>query len=214
MRIVGANRKVEGGRVMTNRFHAFARWMAAIACTSMLTPRVSWGEEANLPRTAPRPVARVTDVRLDAQQRLRGQFVDRQGRPQNARPVQLYGRDGLIGRAKTGPDGLFCFDSVPGGVYQLRIENQAAVCRAWTMQSAPPTARPAILLVDGAAVRGQQTCFTPAPSPPSYPDQVGPYSGHFDGAIMRTLSSPWVVGGLIAAGIAVPLALADDSEGS
>ena len=188
--------------------------MAVIACTAMLTPRVSWSDEANPRRAASRSAPRVTDVRLDAQQRLRGQFVDRQGRPQDARHVQLSGRDGVVGRAETDRDGLFCFESVAGGVYQLRIENQAAVCRVWTAPSAPPTAQPAILLVDGAAVRGQQAGFTPAPAPPCHPTQTGPYSGHFDGAIMRTLSSPWVVGGLIAAGIAVPLALADDSEGS
>ena len=42
-----------------------------------------------------------------------------------------------------------------------------------------------------------------------------PHSGVYDGAVMKTLSNPWLFSGLLAAGIAVPIALSNnDNDGS
>jgi hypothetical protein len=198
-----------------NRFLAHGRWIAAIACVAMITPRAGWSSESIRRLAAPENSPHADDVRLDSQRRLWGQLLDRQGRPRPTAQVSLWSRGQLLARTRTRADGAFHFDQMSGGVYRVAADDSTGVYRVWTPNSAPPTARTAILLVDGAAVRGQQGgSFTPAPSPPHHPKQRGLCGGHYDGAIMRTLCSPWVVGGLIAAGIAIPLALSDDAEGS
>ena len=197
-----------------NKLQAHGRWMAAIACVAMIIPAASWGAEPIRCLADSGDSIQVADVRLDAHRRLWGQLVDRQGRPQSSAQVSLRRGGQWLARTQTGAHGAFHFDQLSGGVYQVVTADSAAVFRVWTPTSAPPAAPAAILLVEGAAVRGQQQCFEPAPLPPCRAPQSGYYSGHYDGAIMRTLSNPWVIGGAIAAGIAIPLALSDDAEGS
>ncbi len=196
----------------TIRVHG--RWLTAIACLAMVCPRMGAAAE-DLRRLGP-PQASVqpTDVRLDAQRRLWGQLVDPQGRPRAAADVSIWHGGRWVGHTRTHADGRFAFDNLPGGVYQLVAADTAAVCRVWTEPSAPPAAGSAVLLVAGQTIRGQQAGYLLAPPYARGTIPTAPYTGQYDGAVMQTLTSPWVVGGLIAAGIAVPLALSDDANGS
>jgi hypothetical protein len=196
------------------RFRTLGRLMAAIACIAMIAPRASWSSEVVRRSSSSPAVAPITDVRMDAHARLGGQLVDRQGRPRSDVEVSLWSRGERIARTRTTADGVFFFGQLRGGLYRVEASEAIGLCRVWTADSAPPAAQSAVLLVDGVAVRAQQDCFTPAPLPARHARQSGLYSGHYDGAILRTLSNPWVVGGAIAAGIAIPLALSDDSNGS
>ncbi len=197
-----------------NILRQYRRCIAAVSCLAMLAPGVGHcADMARSPGTAGLSLA-VTDVRLHHNHILTGQLVDRQGQPTVGADVALWRQGRLITRIRTDADGKFRFTEVGGGVYQVVAGQTGGIFRAWTPASSPPSAQSSILLVTGEAVRGQQGDFMPPPDPMYPADQDGLGTGVFDGAIMRTLSNPWVVGGLCAAGIAIPLALSDRGDGS
>jgi hypothetical protein len=136
-----------------------------------------------------------------------GQIVDAQGSPAVGADVELWTQGKLAARGVADESGRFRFVGTRAGVYQVLASGTGSVVRLWQPAAAPPAARHAILLVQGPVVRGQYP-----------PRQSGCQTGLYDGAVMKTLSNPWVFSGLIAAGIAVPLALSNsddaDREGS
>jgi hypothetical protein len=176
-------------------------WVVTLICVSLGTPRVAYSvEPANPVRNQHR--VQSADVRLDPRGALIGQLLDTQGRPASRVPVELWRSGERIAATATDADGRFGFAPVTVGVYQvLAAEADALVVRAWQPATAPPAASDQLLLVRGSVVRGQ------------YPPRAcAPPAGVYDGAVMRTLSNPWVFSGLVAAGIAIPIALANDDD--
>ena len=181
------------------------RLVVMLACLSLASPSIQRSQAA--PPQAQRTVDS-RDLRLDTEGRLRGQLVDRQGNPLSHAWVTLQSHGELLSHVQTNEHGEFQFVGLRGGVYQVGGPDVAAVYRAWTTNTAPPASKDAVLLVTGDALRGQTYCP---------PRQMGLGAGHYGGAIMRTLNNPWIIGGAIAAGIAVPIAISnndDDDNGS
>lgn len=142
----------------------------------------------------------VTDVALDARGSLHGQVLTAQGQPVAGAPVVLDdGASQVTGT--TGSDGAFRFDHVRGGAYRVQSAGQTHFCRAWTSGTAPPAANTGVMVVPaGATVLGQY-CSSP----------VGcgsPVAAGF-GGLREALKNPLVVGGIVAAAIAIPVALHD-----
>jgi hypothetical protein len=150
---------------------------------------------ADLARAAGPAVAKIRDVALQSAGVLQGQVVDQQGVPQAGKQVAAVQSGKAISVAKTDEAGRFTMASLPGGVYELQTASNSEVCRLWAPRTAPPAAQDRVLLVSNSnVVLGQ----------------------HGGGGALGWLANPWVLGGIVAAAIAIPLAVAsnDDDDAS
>ena len=145
----------------------------------------------------PRPAApahrvAVRDIALLDGGVLRGQVVDAAGAAQANTKVAIARQDAVVATLTTNADGRFEVAGLSGGVYQIISAHSGGAFRIWSARTAPPAAEREVLLVTGEdVVRGQG-----AP-----------------GGALRWLGNPWVLGGIVATAIIVPLAL-DKKGGS
>jgi hypothetical protein len=132
----------------------------------------------------------VQDVALQGDGILKGQVTDRQGAPCKNMPVRVLATQPaprVLAATKTDEQGHFQVGNLEGGVYVVQTVDGGGFYRAWTPQTAPPTAVRSVLLVQGEdAARGR-------------------FGKHRIGPLGWTL-----IGLGIAAAIAIPLALDDD----
>lgn len=131
-----------------------------------------------------RPV--VIDVALMDGGVLLGQVVDPQGASLKGVPVSLRDRDREVAAAKTNDGGFFAVRGLRGGVYQIVAAEGHGAYRLWTPGTAPPSSQQGALVVAGRqTVRGQ-------------------FGG---GALRFWLANPWVIAGIVATAVAVPVAI-------
>jgi len=142
--------------------------------------------------SGPAKTHRIADIRLDAEGRLNGLLVDGDGVPLGRRELTLRRLQpkAVPVRVMTDDQGRFASGRLSGGLYEVRIDRLGQVVRLWEKEAAPPKARSALLVVAGdLTVRGQR--------------RVG-----------ELLSSDTVViGGLVAAAVAIPLAVSGSDDG-
>jgi hypothetical protein len=141
----------------------------------------------------------VTDVALARGGVLAGKIVDRQGAPQKGETIRVIHQGQVVGTAQTDARGEFNVADLRGGVYQVETTQGVGVYRLWAAQTAPPAANDGVLVVHGdEAVRGAG---------------CDPCGGG-GGGLLGVLANPWVLAGIVAAAIAIPLALDDDDDAS
>lgn len=140
--------------------------------------------------TSPPAVAKPIDVALQEGGVLVGQVVTPEGVPLPNATVGIDAGQQVLGVAKTDAQGRFAVRGLKGGVYRLSAADGSGVYRVWAPGMAPRGAQQGTLIVAGQDLtRGQ----------------VIPRA--------RTwLRNPWVVGGVIATAIAVPIALSEDDD--
>ncbi|WP_425398092.1 carboxypeptidase-like regulatory domain-containing protein [Aeoliella sp.] len=171
------------------RIQTLGRLAAAIACVGMIMPSAALSAE---PVAAQAPSL---DVALGEGGVFRGQVVDAHGAAQAHQDVALVYQGREVVRTKTDEQGVFAARGLRGGQYQLVTQDQVAPFRLWSANAAPPTARPAALIVSGSqAVNGQ-------------------YGG---GGILGWMQAhPLIVAGAVVTAIAVPVAItASDDDSS
>ncbi|NOY29875.1 MAG: carboxypeptidase regulatory-like domain-containing protein [Planctomycetes bacterium] len=154
------------------------------------------------------PALTVVDVALQADGLLHGQIVDKQGQPVAATKIHLTdGRKEW--RTQTDAKGLFQLTGISGATYSLQVGQQVQLLRIWATGTAPPSATSGVLFIQDSDVVLAQNCGSPVCGSP-----VG--AGRRGGFIKQALSNPWVVGGLVAAAVAIPVAIhnADDDPAS
>lgn len=147
------------------------------------------------PDAAPAAHAQVTDVQIAGDGTVVGRVVNRQGRPV-ANSRLWISSDQQVQEVQTDGQGRFRLQNVRGGMYVVDVGDSRQVVRLWVGDTAPASAVPQLTVVQGNVVRGQ---FVPAPA-----------RGLYDGAVLRTLTNPWIISGGVAAAIAIPLALDQD----
>ena len=135
---------------LTNSLKHFA---LALACTGMVAPQISLA--AQPAPQAPVVQVAVTDVVLHEGNMLAGQLVNAAGAPLANAPVTVSQGTRVIAATHTTNDGVFAVRDLKGGVYTVDAAGTQGVYRVWTANMAPPTAKPAILMVQGNATRGQ-----------------------------------------------------------
>ena len=114
--------------------------------------------------------------------------------------VALIAQGRAVASTQTGADGRFAIAGVKAGVYEVATSNGVTVCRLWAPRTAPPAAQADALVVHGdTVVRG---------------GDAGGWGKVGGGGVIGFLSNPWVLGGIVAAAIAVPLILDDDDNAS
>ncbi len=162
--------------------------LAALSCLGMLSgpvPAIELEFDAS-PGLFP---ATILDVKLDERNALHGEVRDAAGTIESNTEVQLR-LDGVsLQRTHTNRWGRFVFPGLKGGMYQILTPATSITCRVWTANAAPPKAQAAILVASNTGLsRGQQ-----------------PISEAF-------VFNPFLMGALIAAAIAIPIAIhnADD----
>jgi hypothetical protein len=132
----------------------------------------------------------VVDLRLNEQGMLCGSVLDAAGRPQADQIVLLHQQNATLAQARTDARGQFAFPHVRSGIYQVTATSGTALCRVWTHEAAPPLARDSLKLADGSTVmRGQQPLYC-------------------------LFTNPWVLGALIAAAVAIPIAVHEAQDDS
>jgi hypothetical protein len=130
----------------------------------------------------------ITDVQLRDGGVLVGQLVDAQGNPAQGMPVSLRQNDRDVATTITDKSGYYNVSGLQGGIYQVASPNGSAAYRLWSPGTAPPSAQQGALLVVGdEIVRGQF-------------------------GMWGFLTNPWVVAGLIATAIAVPIAVSNSGS--
>lgn len=165
--------------------------LVATASVSMLLPQFAYAASSG-PLSNPSSAA-IRDVALRDGGVLTGQVLDTEGIPVAATPVAVMDRERAVATALTDKDGRFEMAGVKAGVYQVATAKGVTVCRLWAPRTAPPAAQPDALVVNGnTLIRGADGCGS---------------------GVISFLSNPWVLGAIVAAAIAIPLAL-DDDDGS
>ena len=142
----------------------------------------------------------VVDVALQKDGLLRGQVVDKQGQPLAAAEIQLTnGRKEW--RTQADAKGQFQLAGISGATYSLQVGEQILLLRAWAAGTAPPSATDGILFVQDSDVVLAQNCGSPV-------------CGSAVKKAKHPLANPWIIGGLVAAAIAIPVAInnADDDD--
>jgi hypothetical protein len=174
--------------------------MLTLACLGLLIPSPVVAAVA-APRetaaTTPRPAAKVFDVELQKGGMLLGQVVNAQGAPQVKTPVSLIQGDKTLATTTTNRGGFFAVQRVPAGTYRLAAGKTQGVYRLWATGTSPPTAQPGTLMVVGQGPSRGQNCGPGG----------GGGSGGGSGPIGYWLSNPWIIAGLVAAAIAIPVAI-------
>lgn len=164
--------------------------LVALATVSMMLPTSGFAMEP-IAESA-RASINIMDVALDKDGNLLGQVLDLQGVPMAQTTVAVVQQGEVLATTQTDAQGRYTFAGMKTGFYQVVTDQGLTVCRVWTAETAPPSALTETLVVDGLqTVRGGMN---------------GRSWGSF-------LSNPWVLGGIVAAAIAVPLAL-DRRSGS
>lgn len=163
-----------------------------VATTGVCVPQALMAAES----VARQPIA--ADVALRDGGVLLGQVVDTQGTAKAGVAVTVHSGDRELAAAKTDAGGYFAFRGLGGGVYRLSAAEGQGLYRVWAPETAPASAGQGALIVAGQdLVRGD----------------FGP-GGEVIGWTKFCLSNPWVMAGLVAAAVAIPLALheADDED--
>lgn len=132
--------------------------------------------------------ASVFDVELAADHSLSGQLFGSEGQPKAGAVVRIVAEGGS--EATTDSQGRFRLKNVQAGVLHLSADNVDQAVRCWAPGTAPPRAAQRILLSSNQQIqRGQRP-------------------------IADLLSGPVLIGLIIAAAIAIPIAIHNSKDAS
>lgn len=143
------------------------------------------------PSSAP-PQARIPDISLGQEGMLCGKVVNAQGVPVSKAEIGIYQSNKMVAKVLSGEHGDFSVTGLRPGVYQLIVSaNQGVTVRLWEKRTAPPAACPKLLVVvNYDTVRGQRRI----------------------GELLPLDNTTLVVGGMVAAAIAIPIAVANSTD--
>jgi hypothetical protein len=174
-------------------------WMALGGmCLPAETAR---GGDADSQPTATEEIAlAVSDIMLAQGGLLTGQVLDEQMCPMAGADVAVSANGRTVAATVTDDHGSFAVAGLRGGFHQITTARAVQNCRLWPAGTAPPRATYEVRLVEGTGVVRGQWC---APS----------MVNRFVRSAKVWATNPFVVGGVIAAAVAIPVALHNDHEG-
>lgn len=133
------------------RIHSIARIAMCVAAVGMVLPMNAMAADQ-----VTKSMVKVTDVMLDANGTLAGQFVDAQGQPVDGATVGVFLAGKLVARTTTSKTGTYGVAGLKDGVYEVSCAGTTRSFRVWSNQIAPPAAQQtATIVADGNVVRGQ-----------------------------------------------------------
>ena len=171
----------------------FRRGVIAVTCSGMLLGQAlqAAGPSAtvtggNTPEAAAAPQVRVQDVVLQEQGVLKGTVLDANGTGVAKSKVAIVRQGQVVSLTETDAQGHFTVAKLTGGVHEIHTPTGVTAVRLWAPRMAPPAAQQLAMVEPSTIVRGQ------------------------GGSALGFLANPWVLAGVVAAAIAIPLALDDD----
>ena len=167
--------------------------VVAATCSGMMSAQLAQAAGPQVPSPATSPVAaaqtRIQDIALKDHGVFTGTVLDEQGTARAAIPVTVSRQGKVVARTETNAAGQFIVRDLSGGLYEVQTPAGSGVYRLWSPRTAPPAAlAAATVMPNGSVVRAQ----------------LG------GGGALGWLANPWVLAGVVAAAIAIPLALDDD----
>jgi hypothetical protein len=170
----------------------WSRTLAVLASVGLCLPVAATNAEQVAPVAAPV----IRDVELSNGGLLIGRLLDANGRPLTDADVSVATGGKQLATTRTDVEGVFAVSKLRGGVHEISTSDNVQVCRLWAPGTAPPRVPKSIDLISGPdAVRGQ----------------YGPPPGN---RMLREAkvwaTNPWIVGGVVAAAVAIPVALSDN----
>jgi hypothetical protein len=173
--------------------NTWSRILAALAITGSILPIAPASAKQDSPAAA---APMVRDVELAYGGLLVGRLADANGRPLANAPVSVIADGKPLATMHTDAEGIFAVAKLRGGVHEIATADTVRVCRLWAPGTAPPGAPQSIEVVaPGEVVRGQ----------------YGPPPGNrFIKKAKVWATNPFIVGGVVAAAVAIPVALSDD----
>jgi hypothetical protein len=187
------------GLDMTQNMHLRTRLLVWTAMAGVLMPAsaMTAAEPARALRGHGRHHA-VLDAALAKSGTLTGKVYNAQGTEMAGVDVFVVAARGETTRVRTNEQGEFAAPGLKGGVYHLTAGHGSQLVRAWTEGTAPPAAERQIFIVsDPRVALGQYEPGT---------------LGHFMQEAKYTLSNPLIVGGIIAAAVAIPVAIHNSDD--
>ena len=154
---------------------------------SLVVAQLPTAVEKSAPHTAS---AVAQDVALDDNGLLQGVVVNNTGVLQTGVDVAVYAVSDyvVVGKTSTDAAGRFQLRLTQGGVYRLVAGDRSLMLRCWAGSTAPPCASQQLMVAVDQLHRGQIS-----------PAACG-------------LGSPWVMAGLVAAAIIIPVAIHNNRE--
>jgi hypothetical protein len=170
----------------------------------------------------------ITDVELGRDGTLRGRVVDAQGAAKAGSELTIWSGKKPLAKIKSNVKGEFAFSGLRAGIHQVTTEKGAFACRFWALNTAPPAAKPSIMLIDDPGATPEnvapeviQAQFVEedagipeseySPGPPQVVSNQGGHSAQRRciprGRCGLCWHNPLLIGGLVAAAIAIPVAL-------
>lgn len=130
----------------------------------------------------------IRDVALQPGGVLNGQVLNEQAVAQGQTKVAVVHKGKPLTVTETDQEGRFVLTGLEPGIYELHLAEGGGAYRVWAPRTAPPAAEQGVLLVeDSRIVRGRN-----------------------NGGQFGWLANPWVLAGIVAAAIAIPLALSNN----
>ena len=177
---------------LTNTLGRFAAWLAVLGFCLPMT---------SVAGDVPAPVrtgGAIADVALAPGGVLVGRVVDAQGQPTPAILVSIHHSNREVARTTSDQNGTYVFHGLQGGVYHIVSGKGTRICRLWAAQTAPPSAQDSLFIVSNPnAVLAQW--------------ETGSFGAFLENA-KCTLTNPLVIGGIIAASVAIPVAIHNSKD--
>ncbi|MGD9633209.1 MAG: carboxypeptidase-like regulatory domain-containing protein [Pirellulales bacterium] len=170
----------------------WCRALTALVIAALVFPSAPVSALEHVPAKAPP----VRDVELAYGGLLVGRLTDANGRPVVNAPVSVLSAGKPLAAMHTDGEGVFAVAKLRGGVHEIATADAVQVCRLWAPGTAPPGAPKSIdVVASGDVVRGQ----------------YGPPPGNrLLCKAKEWATNPFIVGGVVAAAVAIPVALSDD----
>lgn len=184
--------------------------LTAIACVGMLTPTSALYAE----QTAKPTQSKIADVALGTGGLLAGTVVKADGSPVPGAHIVLRSKERTLVDTTTADDGSFRIHALRGGVYDMNANGNVSVMRLWAPQTAPPSSAKTVTLIAGEEIVRGQSCTNGSCTAPGGCDCNECVGGAYGSAPWAFLMNPMVIGAVVAAAVAIPLALDDDGDAS
>lgn len=141
---------------------------------------------------------RVPDLALTTGGILQGQLICQAGIPLRDATVLINNRQRQW-QTKSDTQGRFQFTGLRGGTYRVETAGQAQLVRVWAAGTAPPQASRGLLLTPQTEIiRGQRV--------------LSKNTNQFFHVAKQRLANPWVVGGIVATAVAIPVAIHNSDD--
>ena len=128
-------------------------FLSVVAVLCMAVPAQAFNEPVAATAKAP-----ISDVVLSDAGDFLGLVVADDGTPRVNVAVGVYHNDTMVAQARTDASGRYYVRGLRSGMHVVRTSTTEQACRFWNPQTAPPSARQALVTSNETSVRGQYAC--------------------------------------------------------